>query len=72
VICTNFGSAQVATGTTSACIALPDALGHGAQTTGSNKKMVEQQRESVHLPFLERMAVAAKVGLALGVDHEGD
>jgi len=44
VICTNFGSAQAATDTTSARVAFPDALGHGAQTTGSNKKTVEQRR----------------------------
>jgi hypothetical protein len=72
VICTNVGSAQVATDTTSARVVFPDARGHAAQTTGSNKKIVGQQGESGHLPFLERLAVAAKVGLALGVDHERD
>ena len=72
VICTNFSSAQVATDTTSARGAFADPLNHGAQTIGSNKKIAEQRRKSVHLPFSEKVAVAAKVTLALGADHEGN
>ena len=72
VICTDFGSAQVATGAISARVAFPNAFDHGAQTAGSNKKKVEQRSESVHLLFSEELAVAAKVTLALGADHEGN
>ena len=72
VICTNFSSAQVATDTTSARVALFDALNQGAQTTGSNRKIAAQPSKSVHLPFSENAAVAAKVTLALGADHEGN
>ena len=39
LICANFGSAQVAMDTSSARVAFPDAFSHGAQTTGSNKRV---------------------------------
>jgi hypothetical protein len=72
VICTNVGSAQVATDTSNARIAVPDVSNHGAQTTGRNKKIVEQRSASIRLPFLEKLAVTSKVSLALGADHEGN
>lgn len=65
----SLGSAQVATDTTSARVAFPEARNHGAQTTGSNKKIVEQRSTSVRLPFLEKLAVTSRV---LGADHEGN
>ncbi len=60
VIWASFGSAQVATDTTRARIAFPDALNHGAQTTGSNKKIEERRSDSIRLPLLEQLAVARK------------